>query len=187
MSLSGRPGSVLIAVALAGCQSAGPAATPTSTPGQAGIASPSAAASTAPSASPQRVRRVPLPSAPAVKILIDTDVAPDDLVAIAFLVAAPNVEIAAITVSGTGEVHCPRGVSIVLGLLERPRRAGHPGRLRQRPADRPRPRVPGAVPDNADAAAGLDLPTTARSGASGDAVALITTTAAGPGRRRSAS
>ena len=52
-------------------------------------------------------------------LLIDTDVAPDDLVAIAFLVASPEVEIEAITVSGTGEAHCGPGVDVVLRLLER--------------------------------------------------------------------
>jgi pyrimidine-specific ribonucleoside hydrolase len=177
MSLNRTVGCALVAVALAGCQSAGPTATPTSSPGQAGIGSPGAAASTVPSASPS-ASAGPLPSAPTVKILIDTDVAPDDLVAIAFLVAALNVEIAAITVSGTGEVHCPRGVSIVLGLLERLDAPDIPVACG---SDRPIAldhAFPALFRDNADAAAGLDLPTTARSGAAGDAVALITTTAA---------
>jgi hypothetical protein len=52
-------------------------------------------------------------------LLIDTDVAPDDLVAIAFLLASPTVDIEAITVSGTGEAHCGAGVDVVLRLLER--------------------------------------------------------------------
>jgi hypothetical protein len=52
-------------------------------------------------------------------LLIDTDVAPDDLVALAFLVGSPTVEVRAITVSGTGEAHCGRGVDVVLRLLER--------------------------------------------------------------------
>jgi pyrimidine-specific ribonucleoside hydrolase len=172
----------LIAAVLAGCQSTAPSATsggaPTSTPAQTGVESPSAPASPSGSTGP-------LPSAPAVKILVDTDVAPDDLVAIAFLVAAPNVEIAAITVSGTGEVHCPRGVSIVLGLLERLHAPDIPvacGSGRPLALDHA---FPALFRDNADAAAGLDLPTTARSGASGDAVALVTTTAAAdPGNLR---
>jgi pyrimidine-specific ribonucleoside hydrolase len=52
-------------------------------------------------------------------MLVDTDVAGDDLVALAFLVSAPNVDLAGITVSGTGEAHCPRGVDVVLRLLDR--------------------------------------------------------------------
>jgi hypothetical protein len=54
-----------------------------------------------------------------VSLLIDTDVAPDDLVAIAFLLASHEVDIKAITVSGTGEAHCREGVDVVLRLLER--------------------------------------------------------------------
>ncbi|MEA2675509.1 MAG: hypothetical protein QOI92_2701 [Chloroflexota bacterium] len=58
-------------------------------------------------------------AAPAPRIVIvDTDVAPDDLVALAFLLSAPNVTVAAITVSGTGEARCDGGVKVVLGLLE---------------------------------------------------------------------
>jgi inosine-uridine nucleoside N-ribohydrolase len=184
-----RPiGIVLIAVVLAGCQSMAPAATAAgpaaATPGGTSVASPDDSGSGALSGSPV-ASAPPLPSAPAVKILIDTDVAPDDLVAISFLVAAPNVEIVAITVSGTGEVHCPRGVSIVLGLLERLHAPDIPVACG---SDRPIAldhAFPALFRDNADAAAGLDLPTTERSGASGDAVALITTTAAsGAGRLR---
>lgn len=52
-------------------------------------------------------------------LVIDTDVAPDDLVAIAFLLASPGVEIRAITVSGAGEAHCGADVDVVLRLLER--------------------------------------------------------------------
>jgi inosine-uridine nucleoside N-ribohydrolase len=119
-----------------------------------------------------------LPSAAAVRLSIDTDVAPDDLVAISFLVAAPNVEITAISVSGTGEVHCPRGVDIVLALLERLHAPAIPvacGSERPIALDHA---FPSLFRDNADAAAGLDLPTTSRSAAPGDAVALITKAAA---------
>src|SRR5215203_5489294 len=75
-----------------------------------GGCSPGASASTA---SSMDAAGVPL------SLLIDTDVAPDDLVAIAFLLASPEVEIKAITVSGTGEAHCREGVDVVLRLLER--------------------------------------------------------------------
>jgi len=57
-----------------------------------GGCSPGASASPAPS---MDAAGAPLPQ------LIDTDVAPDDLVAIAFLLASPEVDIKAITVSGT--------------------------------------------------------------------------------------
>ena len=53
-----------------------------------------------------------------VTLLVDTDVAPDDLVALSFVLGASNVDLAAITVSGTGEAHCDGGIATVLGLLE---------------------------------------------------------------------
>jgi inosine-uridine nucleoside N-ribohydrolase len=58
-------------------------------------------------------------TAPTVTLLIDTDVAIDDLVALSFLLSAPNVTVAGITISGTGAAHCDGGVAVVLGLLER--------------------------------------------------------------------
>ena len=51
---------------------------------------------------PHRARALGL-SGDVRPILIDTDVAADDLVAIAFLLASPRVDVEAITVSGTGE------------------------------------------------------------------------------------
>jgi inosine-uridine nucleoside N-ribohydrolase len=112
-------------------------------------------------------------------LLIDTDVAPDDLVAIAVLVASPSVEIKAITVSGTGEAHCGPGVDVVLRLLER---------LNAPPIDvacgRETP-IAGdhAFPDawraGVDDGSGLALPATSRQPFAGDAVRLITETADG--------
>lgn len=58
------------------------------------------------------------------RLVIDTDMAPDDVTAIASLLRDPAVEILAITVTGTGEAHCPGGMfvarSIVTMLLETP-------------------------------------------------------------------
>ena len=124
----------------------------------------------------------PAPSSPPIgrqPLLIDTDVAPDDLVAIAFLLASPSVEIKAITVSGTGEAHCGAGVDVVLRLLER---------LDAPPIDvacgRDTP-IAGdhAFPDawraNVDDGSGLELPSTSRQPFAGDAMQLITATAGG--------
>lgn len=121
----------------------------------------------------------PLPTAPSVRMLVDTDGAPDDLVAISFLVAAPNVEIAAIGVSGTGEVHCPGGADLILRLLERLEAPPIPVACGD-----PRPTAldhtfPDAFRSNADAAAGLDLPSTTRTADAVDAADLIASTLLG--------
>jgi pyrimidine-specific ribonucleoside hydrolase len=55
-----------------------------------------------------------LPTEPG--IVVDTDLAVDDLVALAFLLSV-DLEVRAITISGTGEVHCPQGLAVVRGLL----------------------------------------------------------------------
>jgi pyrimidine-specific ribonucleoside hydrolase len=112
-----------------------------------------------------------------IPLLIDTDVAPDDLVAIAFLLASPKVDVEAITVSGTGEAHCGPGVDVVLRLLER---------LEAPPVDvacgRETPMAgdhafPDAWREGVDGGSGVDLPRTSRQAFAGDAVRLIRGTA----------
>ena len=115
----------------------------------------------------------------AVPLLIDTDVAPDDLVAIAFLLASPGVEIKAITVSGTGEAHCAGGVDVVLRLLERleaPQIDVSCGRETPIAGDHV---FPDAWRTDVDDGAGLELPSTSRQPFAGNAVQLITETADG--------
>ena len=164
---------LLMAGLVCACQT--PSAT--SNPTQA-IPPPASSASASPSSEA-------MPTAEPVRMLVDTDGAPDDLVAISFLVAAPNVELVAITVSGTGEVHCPRGVDVILGLLERLDAPQIPVACGD---DRPLA-LDHAFPDsfrsNADAAAGLDLPPTSRTKAGADAADLIASLSlAGDGRIR---
>jgi len=50
-------------------------------------------------------------------IIFDTDMAHEDMFAALFLLSHPNVDLKAITVSGTGEAHCERGVVNALGLV----------------------------------------------------------------------
>ena len=113
-----------------------------------------------------------------IPLLIDTDVAPDDLVAISFLVASPAVEIAAITVSGTGEAHCGDGVDVVLRLLERleaPMIDVACGRETPMAGDRA---FPDAWRTNVDGGSGVELPPTSRQPFGGTAVELIAKAAA---------
>jgi inosine-uridine nucleoside N-ribohydrolase len=57
-------------------------------------------------------------------VIFDTDMAHEDMFAALFLLSHPNVDVKAITVSGTGEAHCGRGVSNALGLVAL---SGHEG------------------------------------------------------------
>jgi inosine-uridine nucleoside N-ribohydrolase len=50
-------------------------------------------------------------------VVVDTDLALDDLVALAFLLSSTEADVRAVTVSGTGEVRCPQGVQVIRGLL----------------------------------------------------------------------
>ena len=56
------------------------------------------------------------PASP-VPVVVDTDLASDDLVALAFLLMSADVDLRAVTVSGTGEVRCPQGLRVIRGLL----------------------------------------------------------------------
>jgi pyrimidine-specific ribonucleoside hydrolase len=50
-------------------------------------------------------------------VIIDTDMAADDWLAILYLLQRPDIAVQAITVSGTGEAHCAPGVANARGLL----------------------------------------------------------------------
>ncbi len=51
------------------------------------------------------------------QVIIDTDMAVDDWMAILYLLHRPDVNVAAITVAGTGEAHCAAGVRNALKLV----------------------------------------------------------------------
>jgi inosine-uridine nucleoside N-ribohydrolase len=52
----------------------------------------------------------------ALPVVIDTDMAADDWLAVLFLLGRSDVEVKAITVTGTGEAHCPAGMRNALDL-----------------------------------------------------------------------
>ena len=113
------PGCAALVAMLAVAACGGTSATSGVPSGSTATASPGSPTSVAPTIAPPAapVATAALPAART--LLVDTDVAPDDLVALAFLLRAPNVTVAAITVSGTGEARCAGGVVVVLSLLER--------------------------------------------------------------------
>jgi pyrimidine-specific ribonucleoside hydrolase len=86
----------LLLVLVAGCTT-GPGPTPTAPPAAAGTAVPRR-----PDARP---------------VVIDTDMAADDWLAILYLLQRPDITVQAITVTGTGEAHCAPGVTHARGLL----------------------------------------------------------------------
>jgi len=50
-------------------------------------------------------------------VILDVDMAHEDMFAALFLLSHPNVDLRAIMVSGTGEAHCEPGVANALGLV----------------------------------------------------------------------
>jgi inosine-uridine nucleoside N-ribohydrolase len=157
-----RCAAALLVIALAGCGGAGPS-------GSGAATTHGATATTVPSGTATGSLAEPS----ARTILVDTDVAPDDLVALAFLLSAPNVTVAAITVSGTGEAHCEGGVAGVLGLLEyldAPQIPVACGRETPLSGDHA---FPDAWREAADHGSGLELPATDRVPVEGNAVELI--------------
>jgi inosine-uridine nucleoside N-ribohydrolase len=54
---------------------------------------------------------------PRTPLIIDTDMASEGVMSVLYLLAQDDFDIRAITVSGTGLVHCEEGVAQVLGLL----------------------------------------------------------------------
>ena len=106
-------------------------------------------------------------------MVFDTDVAPDDLVALAFLLSAPGVDLVAITVSGTGEAHCPDGVDVVLRVLERLSAPDIPVACGRETPLAGSHTFPDVWREGVDQGSELDLPPTDRTAADATAVELI--------------
>ena len=60
----------------------------------------------------------PVQHADATAVVMDTDLGGDDLVALAFLLRHPAVDVRAVTVAATGLVGCEAGVGVVAGRLD---------------------------------------------------------------------
>lgn len=93
-----------------------------------------------------------------IPVVVDTDLAGDDLTALWFLLSSPELDVRAVTVSGTGEVRCPRGAEVarqalaVTGDDDVPVACGRTSPLDGEHA------FPSEWRDGADDAWGLDLP-----------------------------
>ena len=76
---------------------------------------PSDSAPASPTAAPQATPTAP-PTGPA-PILIDTDMSSDDTMALLFLLREPSLDVLAVTVVGTGLVHCGAGLQAVTKIF----------------------------------------------------------------------
>jgi pyrimidine-specific ribonucleoside hydrolase len=91
-------------------------------------------------------------------VILDVDMAHEDMFATLFLLQHPNVEVKAVTVSGTGEAHCGPGVGNALGLVRLVEKTGVPvscGREAPLAGDHA---FPDAWRADADRAYGVQLP-----------------------------
>jgi purine nucleosidase len=52
-----------------------------------------------------------------VPVVVDTDLSTDDVIALLYLLRSPRVDVRAVTVAGTGLVHCPAGARNAVELL----------------------------------------------------------------------
>ena len=172
---------VLICAILAGCAGAQPSAPRSTSPGTTGAtATPATVPSSPPTAQPTPTTALATlaPAAP-VTLLVDTDVAGDDLVALSVLVSAPHVTVAAITVSGTGEAHCAGGIDVVLRLLDRLRAPNIPVACGRQTPLAGAHAFPDAWRARVDSGSGLELAPAARTPSSSTAAELITAASKG--------
>jgi inosine-uridine nucleoside N-ribohydrolase len=112
-------------------------------------------------------------SADAQPVLIDTDMAADDWMAIQYLLGRHDVDVRAITVTGAGEAHCGPGVQNALDLVALASRPEIPvtcGREAPLAGDHA---FPQSWRTNVDALAGISLPRSPREPHGQDAVDLI--------------
>jgi inosine-uridine nucleoside N-ribohydrolase len=115
-----------------------------------------------------------VPVAPdAVPMIVDTDMAPDDWMAILYLLMRPDVDVQAITVAGTGEVHCEPGVRHAMNLAAL---AGRPHIPVACGRDTPLAgshAFPGPWRSRADTLAGLELPANPATASGQEAAAML--------------
>lgn len=107
-------------------------------------------------------------------VVIDTDMAADDWMALLYLLRRPDVAVKAITVTGDGEAHCESGTRHALGLVALANRGVIPvacGRTTPLQGDHA---FPAQWRADVDTLLGLTLPTTTTTAAQQTAVDLLT-------------
>lgn len=155
-----------LALALAAC-GGGPSPAPAS-----GSAAPSASGSAVPPASPFNGEPRP--------VIVDTDMAADDWLAILFLLGRPDIEIVAVTVTGTGEAHCEPGVRNALAIVALGGRPDIPVACGREAPLQGTNAFPAPWRENVDRLAGVAIPDGTGTPYDGTAVELLATTLTEP-------
>lgn len=107
-----------------------------------------------------------------IPVVVDTDLSSDDAIALLYLAASPRIDLHAVTVSGTGLVHCPAGTRNAAQLLALAGRADVPVACGREFPLAGTHAVPEEWRTAADGLFGLSLPPV-RARASGSAVSLL--------------
>jgi pyrimidine-specific ribonucleoside hydrolase len=115
----------------------------------------------------------PALSTDARPIVIDTDMAADDWMAILFLLQRPDLDVRAVTVTGAGEAHCEPGVQNALDLVALAGRPDIPVTCGRETPLQGNHVFPPSWRDHVDALAGVSIPSSPGQPHEQDAVALI--------------
>lgn len=115
----------------------------------------------------------PNPNPPKRQVIIDTDMAVDDWFAILYLLQKPDVDVLAVTVTGTGEAHCDPGVKNALGLVKLADHAPIPTACGVEVPLRGANVFPDSFRDSVDSMLGIHLPKGSNPSSTEDAVDLI--------------
>ncbi len=124
--------------------------------------------------SASRLEFEPLPqTGTRLPVVVDTDMAADDWLAILFLLQRPDVQVIAIAVNGTGEAHCEPGVRNALGLVALAGGVPIPVACGQELPLSGEEEFPQAWREGVDRMLGLPLPAGSNPLSGGDAVELL--------------
>lgn len=115
-------------------------------------------------------------SATSRAVVIDTDMAVDDWLAILYLLGRPEVEVLAITVAGTGESHCEPGIRHARSLVALSGQPDIPVACGRETPLEGNHAFPAPWRDRVDGLLGLSLPDGPNQSASGTAVELLGST-----------
>jgi pyrimidine-specific ribonucleoside hydrolase len=170
-----QPGVAGVAARLAGLAFAG------SLVAACGAATPASPAASVAQASSHATPAPSVAAGDRIPVLIDTDLGGDDVTALLVLAHEPRVDLRAVTVSGTGIVHCPVGADVTRRILAAVGVTGIPVACGRETAGEGGREFPPDWRAGADAGFGMDLPDAPADPSTPDAATVISDVAAGTG------